>query len=147
MRDILPLAERAKVAMTMLRCAAENNVSCPTNSMIATAIGASSMSGGANIVSFLEKVGMIKVERGRSERVVTICATGKRTRGSITKPAKYRRGKESVVGWSPARDAILMEAIANELDFEQASHLTGFNPEQCAARFDELAHLMGRQAA
>lgn len=147
-REILPLADRAKVVMRMLRTAADRNDVCPSNGVIATAIGGRSASSGANIVAFLESNGLISVERGRTERVVTICATGKRTRGTIAAPAKYRtRHKIASFEWTAARDAILMEAVANELDFEQAGHLVGTDPEICAARFDELCAAMGRQAA
>ncbi|GLT02874.1 hypothetical protein GCM10007897_43000 [Sphingobium jiangsuense] len=147
-REILPLHERAKVVMRMLRRAADRNDVCPGNSVIATAIGAASPSAGANIIAFLESSGMIAVERGRTERIVTISATGKRTRGTITAPAKYRtRHKIVSFEWTSARDDILMEAVANELDFEQAGHLVGTDPEICAARFDELCAAMGRQAA
>lgn len=145
-REILPMPDRAKIAMAMLRRAAEMNDVCPCNSLIATAIGARSPSKGSEIVSFLEVAGLIAVERGRTERVVTIVATGKRTRGEIKTPASYRRTK-SGNGWNVARDAILMEAIANDLDFEQAGNLTGFSAEECAARFDDLCLRIGKQAA
>lgn len=147
MSGILPLAQRVTVVMGLLRKAAEANKPCPTNSELAYAMGGSGMTSGATIISFLEKVGMIEVVRGRSTRVVTICATGQRTAGNITKLANYVPRRKRGFQWTPARDAILMEAIANELDFEQAANLTGAEAEECAARLDALAFAMGAQAA
>ncbi|OGT55502.1 MAG: hypothetical protein A3E01_09345 [Gammaproteobacteria bacterium RIFCSPHIGHO2_12_FULL_63_22] len=140
------MSERARIVMGMLNAAAERNDFCPSNSLIATAIGAASMSAGANIISFLEINGMIKVERSRKSRVVTIRETGKRTRGSIAKTINPACRTPSSA-WNARRDAILMEAIANELDFEQAAKLIGCCPEQGAARFDYLRSTMGAQAA
>lgn len=151
-RDILPLPERARVVMSILRRAAENGDECPGNALIATAIGSNSPSGGSNIIAFLEANGMISVERSRTARVVTICATGQKTRGNIAARANYRkahcaRERGQVRGWRESLDGILMEAIANGLDFEHAAHLTGRGADVCAARFDELCRKMGAQAA
>jgi len=135
-----------KSAMAMIERAANAGCECPTNSEIAAAMGRSSMASGADALSTLETLGMTSVVRGRCNRVVTITATGKRTAGTVRKPIGLVQRKPRV-RWTRARDSILMEAISQDMDFEQAANLVGYSPEQCAARFDELASRFGRQAA
>jgi hypothetical protein len=147
-RSIIPVNERIKVTMQMLVRAAENKCDCPGNAEIATAIGAASMSAGANIISTLETMGLIQVQRGRMSRVVTIVATGARTKGAIKSPVKAaKRDRKPPSFWNHTRDATLMEAMSQGLDFEQAANWIGCGPEICAARFDELASAFGAQAA
>jgi hypothetical protein len=141
----IAVPERVKIAFAMIEKAANDRTECPSNAELATMIGAGSTSAGADVVATLEALGMISVRRGRAARVITITATGKSTSGTIPDPIKtVSRSNE---GWTPERDAVLMEAVAQGLDFEQAAHWVGFDAEQCAARFDELAAQMGPQAA
>lgn len=82
--------ERAGKIFALIRQAAERGERCPTNRVLGTRFGV----GNQTIVSafhFLESCGMIRVERGHDRRVVTICATGKSTTGSIRKPHFTRR--------------------------------------------------------
>ncbi len=75
------LTYNEKAVMALLESAADAGVACPSNTAIGNRLG---MSGGSEILSSLERKGLIKVERGSSKRVVTILATGKRTAGEIT---------------------------------------------------------------
>ncbi len=102
------------------------------------------MATGAGIVATLETMGMISVERGSNSRVVTITATGKRTAGKVKKTILPQRQASKV--W-PNNDDILMEGVANGLDFEQVAVLCHTSPEDAASRFDALAAAMGTQAA
>jgi DNA-binding transcriptional regulator YhcF (GntR family) len=77
--------QRAGKIFGLLKQAAERGERCPTNRMLGERFGC----GDQAIVSafhFLESCGMITVERGNDRRVVTICATGKRTLGTVKKP-------------------------------------------------------------
>lgn len=147
MKEIANLKERSEIVMGMIRAAVAHNQPCPTNGHIAAALDMGSPSVGAGIISFLECAGIISVERSRLARVVTITATGEKTAGTIDRPCTFKRRSSPSFRWNRTRDAILMEGIANELDFEQVAHLTGSSPNECAARFDDLAAAMGRQAA
>lgn len=66
--------------------AAEAGEPCPTNDQLANLCGFLSPSGGSTALSELEKLGLIKVQRGQASRVVTIVATGKRTAGKVPRP-------------------------------------------------------------
>jgi DNA-binding FadR family transcriptional regulator len=81
---------RASKIYALLKQVAEAGDICPTNAMLAERFGC----GTARIVSafhFLEANGMILVERGSGNRVVTIFVSGLRTAGEITKPRQYRK--------------------------------------------------------
>ena len=147
---MLAVPERVKVVLSMLERAAEAGDNCPNNATIAAAIGSPTISAGANIISLLETMGIITVERSRCARVVRINRTGKRTAGVISKPADYSRAAASTsnwTGWTPAKDAVLMESAASGLDFEQSAAWVGCDTEIAAARFDELCTQIGWQAA
>lgn len=142
---MIPVPERVKIAMSMIVAAAERGERCPSNAEIAVAIGQQGMSAGANIVSTLETMGLILVRRSKKARVVTIMATGKQTGGTIVKEISVVPHKSrSAPYWTAARDATLMEAVSQGLDFEQAAHWIGCDHEAAAARFDELAHRLPR---
>ena len=151
--DLLPVPERVPVVMKMLRGAAERREPCPDNNLITAAIGGSSPSSAAHIVSLLETMGMIEVERGQSFRVITIVDTGQRTAGVVRRPlramtaAERAERRKRAPFWSAARDAILMQRIADGADFEQAAPMCGCSGEMAAARFDELCVAMGPQAS
>lgn len=72
-----------EIVLRMIERAIEHGDRCPSNNEIATAVGATSCSRGANILTRLERLGIISVARGGSSRVVTILATGKKTAGEV----------------------------------------------------------------
>ncbi len=146
---MIAVPERVKIVMRMLEGAANADLRCPSNCEIAAALGASSPSVSAGTVALLEAMGLISVERGRMARVVTIVASGKRTQGVIKRPVNFQAYQKNVPTrfWTRSRDATLMEAISQGLDFEQAANWTGTSTEECAARFDTLAARFGAQAA
>lgn len=141
LRKRKPMDHRAKIAMAMLRKAAQRGTAAPQNAELAKAMGLKSSSAGADIISYMEAKGLITVVRGNHSRIITITATGQQTAGRIP-PIR----EAEAFRWTPARDAILMTAIANEMDFEQAGRLAGIDGKQAANRFDQLCHEMGDQA-
>lgn len=71
---------------------------CPTNDILAGIIGAGSVSTPARCIKRLERKGLISVQRGNSQRVVTVAATGQRTAGHIEHPHwRERRGMKEPV--------------------------------------------------
>jgi SOS-response transcriptional repressor LexA len=86
----MAVPERVKTVMAMISRAAENGRAAPTNGEIADAIGAKSVSAGVNIVSLLETMGMIRVERYGAGRLITVTATGKATRYEGTRRQHWR---------------------------------------------------------
>lgn len=65
--------------LKMLSDAAEREREAPYNTVIADRLGFASIATASGYVTRLEKMGLIRVERFRSGREVTIVATGKRT--------------------------------------------------------------------
>jgi DNA-binding GntR family transcriptional regulator len=81
---------RAAKIFAIVRQAAERGEPCPTNHVLRQRFACSDGSV-VRALDFLEANGMIRVERGRSSRVVTISATGQKTAGSVDKPHWSRR--------------------------------------------------------
>lgn len=141
----LPVPQSALTVFTMLKTAAERGDDCPSNAVLATAMGTNGTAAASAAVALLETAGMIVVERSRASRVVEIVATGKRTRGVIRKPIALKPAPTR--RWTTARDATLMQRIPDGADFEQAAaSIAGTTGDVCAARFDELRAGMGWQA-
>lgn len=136
----------AQVVLAMLTAAAEAKRKCPTNLELAMAISAAPNKASC-IVSLLETVGLIKVRRGRRERIVTIVKSGAQTAGHIDRPASFPHHGRRKVSWTARDDAILMEGIAEGLDFDQVATALKTSGEIAAARFDQLRAEMGAQAA
>lgn len=78
--------ERAAKIFALLRQAAERGETCPSNAILAERFG---MRTGVIVsaFNFLVCNGMIEVERTSNARVVTICATGKRTASTLARAA------------------------------------------------------------
>lgn len=76
------MTPKEQIIYDMLLNAAEHGDPCPSNAVLATAIGANSMSGPVRYVNDLVAKGYIRVARAQRSRIVTITATGK----STTKP-------------------------------------------------------------
>ena len=79
MSDRTSPAEKKRIVYAMLRKAAEMGDECPSNNVLCAAIDATSVGTPSVIVSKLEAEGLIKVDRGRRWRRVTIVETGKST--------------------------------------------------------------------
>lgn len=76
---------RAGKIFAILKQAAERGEACPTNAALRERFGVG-QSVISNALAFLEANGMISVERGNDQRVVTIRATGHKTAGEVRKP-------------------------------------------------------------
>jgi hypothetical protein len=50
------------------------------------------------------------------------------------------------IPWSPARDALLMELVSQELTFRRIAHRMRMTPNQVMGRFNRLRRAMGLQA-
>jgi DNA-binding FadR family transcriptional regulator len=74
----------------VLKQAAARRETCPTNTVLAERFSCGTTVI-VNAIAFLEANGMITVDRGGHNRVVTIIATGERTLGRVTKPHRSRR--------------------------------------------------------
>ena len=68
-----------KKVMHMLKVAIAAGEPCPSNPDIAAELGLSSRSGSVKILHALEEKGLIRVDRFRMSRRVTIIATGRAT--------------------------------------------------------------------
>lgn len=73
-----------KAVLRLLTSAANVGAPCPSNAHLARAAGIVSTAAASGYVALLENLGVITVQRGQNRRIVTITATGKRTRGDIT---------------------------------------------------------------
>lgn len=80
------MTDKEQKALALLRAAAENGERCPTNKAISAAVGAASVSRAPDLLSSLERQGIIKVDRGHMSRVVTIVETGDKTAGRVKQP-------------------------------------------------------------
>ena len=98
--SVLAVPERVRTALRMLTAAANAGDPCPTNRELMEAIGAQTISGGANVVHFLEVAGIIRVTRFSCQRQITIVATGKST-AIVGKPNRHWRE----AGVQPEREA------------------------------------------
>ena len=76
---------KERIIYDMLAKAAEHGDECPSNAVLATAIGASSMSGPVKYVNSLTEKGFIAIIRSQRTRVVTITATGQSTAKPLDK--------------------------------------------------------------
>lgn len=73
-----------KIFAALKQCAAVGS-ECPSNKQLAERVGYKSTASVSDAINFLATAGMIEVERGNHNRVITICATGKRTAGVVRK--------------------------------------------------------------
>lgn len=82
--------DRAAKVFALVKQAALRRLPCPSNADLAErfAVKPNTISRAFN---FLEANGMIQIERGQCDRVVTICATGDRTSGIISAEHHTRR--------------------------------------------------------
>lgn len=71
--------ERAARIFTVLKQTAENGLQCPLDKALAERFGVS-LNTIRNALHLLVSSGMIEIEKGRGWRVVTIRATGRKTR-------------------------------------------------------------------
>ena len=76
---------RARRILDLLKQAADHDDEGPSNALLAERVGYGSTSSVADAISFLATCGLIEVQRANHTRVVTICATGKSTAGTVRK--------------------------------------------------------------
>jgi len=115
--------------LNLLVAAAEAGHRCPTNGEIGERTGMLSPSHASEIISRLERRGIITVFRGNCRRKVTIVETGKSTGGDIPAPhwrdrtadtrppaaIKHNAIRHTVQAAAPARD----ENLAARIDADQ----------------------------
>lgn len=77
--------QRAGKIFALVRQAAERGEPCPPNAVLRERFGCGDQAI-SSALHFLAANGMIVVERGNDHRVVTICATGAKTAGTVKKP-------------------------------------------------------------
>lgn len=131
--DAITVPERVKTIMAMLNAAAENGEECPSNSVLSVGAGCKRDTA-INAVSLLEAMGVITVERGRAWRVVTIVATGKKTK-SLRKMAKTDR-------LTAFCDALADGALVGE-----AGRIAGVGARHARKLLQEVRRDLGWQAA
>ena len=132
--------ERVRIVMDMMRTAAEHGDKAPANTVLATALGVGPATA-SNVVELCETMNLIRVDRGRSDRVVTIVATGARTAGKVTgKPAKP-------TVWTSDLDAALMDAVAEGIGFPEIARDLRLSLGAVKRRFELLRARFGGQAA
>lgn len=102
-----PLTPSEHTVLAAIEKAAARGERCPSNDQIAGIIGCG-LGSASGMVTALERKGWIAVERGSTNRVVTVLATGKCTAGTVTSP--HFRLREQVDG--EARLAGTRRAIA-----------------------------------
>jgi DNA-binding MarR family transcriptional regulator len=130
--------DRIERCMAILRRAADDNAPCPSNADLADMLGYSRPDKASGVIALLEVAGLITVERGMKNRVVTICATGRKTFGSVVRKASK--------AWSEDDDAILMDGIAQGLTFEKVGRILRKSKGSCISRFNRLKADLGWQA-
>ncbi|EQA96833.1 hypothetical protein [Sphingobium baderi] len=130
--------DRLLRCLRILEAAADEGKECPTNAYLADMLGYAAPNMASGVVSLLETMGFIKVQRGRRNRVVTIVKTGSRTAGTVTsrKPGD----------WTEDQDAILMDGLAEGVGFTEIGRIVHKSKHACISRFNKLAAEMGEQA-
>ena len=131
--------DRLQRLYTALERAANAGSPCPSNDDLASTLSYANPSRISDLMSLLETMGFITVERGHNIRVVTIVKTGKRTAGQVTK--RTRKG-----GWTDDQEAILMDGIAEGLTFAAVARILKRSKNSCIGRFRTIAANMGPQA-
>lgn len=66
---------------SLVEQAADKGQPCPTNEAIAAHMGIKSIGTASGYLSHLQRLGVIRLDRGQNARVVTIRATGRQTSG------------------------------------------------------------------
>lgn len=130
---------RATRCLAIIERAANAGERCPTNETLAQLLGYSSGNGPSGLVNLLEVSGFITVARSNAGRVVTIVKTGKQTTG-IALP---RRATD----WTADQDAIIMDALADNIGFTAIGRMIGKSKSACVSRFNKITAHMGEQAA
>ena len=75
----------ARVLAAVEKAAADNRT-CPTNTELAEVAGFNSVGAASGVLSRLQKLGLIAIQRGQCSRVVTITSTGAQTAGAVGSP-------------------------------------------------------------
>lgn len=147
------MTSREQIIYNMLRKAAEHRDECPTNSLLANAIGTGSTAVAASVIKGLQAKGLIQVEKvNRAARRVTITATGDQTRVlySTNPTAVYERQRKQRVQADKAaaiehRDMIA-EHVANGLSIDAAAKALGLGRDYGRLVWRAVVAGMGPQA-
>lgn len=147
------MTHREQIIYAMLRKAAEHRDECPTNSLLANAIGTGSTAVAARIVKDLQAKGLIQVEKvNRAARRVTITATGDKTRVLYSTDRDAVRSRKNrmkdarvVTGSQQHRDRIA-EHVANGLSIDAAAKALGLGRDYGRLVWRAVVAGMGPQA-
>lgn len=134
------VAKQAKLqrCYEILCAAADSGKICPNNQDLCDMLGYSSPNKASGAVGLLETMGFITVQRGRTNRVVTIVKTGARTAGVAV---MHKPGD-----WTDDQDEILMDGTAEGVGFTEIGKMIGKSKHACISRFKKIAASMGAQA-
>ncbi|WP_069338347.1 SANT/Myb-like DNA-binding domain-containing protein [Sphingobium yanoikuyae] len=114
---------------------------CPTNQDLSDMLGYSAPNKASEVISLIEVMGLITVQRGLRNRVVTIVKTGDRTAGVVV--SRHRKPSD----WTEDQDAILMDGLAEGVGFTPIGKMLGKSKHACISRFNKIRAEMGAQAA
>ena len=81
-----PLPMRQLRMLNLLEEAAEAGKACPTNDQLCEAMGMNSIGDPPGVMNALAKAGVIRIERFKQSRIITIVASGKATAGQRGDP-------------------------------------------------------------
>lgn len=131
------MTPKEQIIYDMLAKAAERGDQCPSNAVLAVAIGANSISGPVRYVNDLAAKGIIRVERSQRFRIVTIVATGK----STAKPHdKYIAAQHNTAA---ARRDRLAELVSEGMTQEAAARAMGLSIQRIRQIWREICDGLG----
>lgn len=132
---------KERIIYDMLVNAAEHGDPCPANTLLAVAIGASSVSGPVKYIHGLTDKGLIQVKRSQRTRVVTITATGK----STAKPQDKLLARQHEA--SAQRRDRLADLVSEGYLLKDAAKLMGMSEARIWQVWREVKQGLGWQAA
>lgn len=136
--------ERERIIYRMVRKAAEMGDTCPTNSVLATAIGCSSVATPAAYMQKMHKRGDFHVEVRQVSRVVTF-PDGLATRDEWKDAIHWRRPKARRRQREAAKD-ILAERLSEGASIAAASRAANVSETRGYMLLDEIRSDLGWQA-
>lgn len=135
------MTPRDRIALDMLTKAAQDGAECPSNALLAAALG-TGLGAAQSAVRALESQGVIVVERGQKARRVTLVATGQQT-APIHGGEHWRtRGAD----YELAQRDQLAEHVANGLTVKQAQKEMRMGSDTVYRLWRQICEGLGPQA-
>lgn len=132
-----------KLVMDMIANAADHGDACPSNTLLATALGMTPQAA-IKIVKRLEETGQITVRRASQSRIVTITATGATTGGNDA-PERSFAGRRSMTVKDRFAAAMANASYTNDLRIPCA-RVGNMSLEEGERLFAEICADLGSQA-